>query len=406
MDFKKLSKIYEESVTDSENDKSSIGTDMYEINMNRKMSNLSISRNSTINEEEILSEYRLCKILLIKLIFALLFLLISLIIQGFFMIYSDSYYKSNTQPLSDRIHDLFVNPPHWITYKLSNTLIAILTLSFIKIILFNSIYLSIAIVCRFIYIIGSFYIIRGILIYVTSLPATLDTCSPLESGNFLFNLLQIIKINTNLVYVCADLIVSGHSFSTTIFLMFSFYYINNKIIKFIIFIFSCFIYAIIIIGFIHYTSDVLLGIIFGVFMFSFYHIMLDISSQYYIFNKLFEIKIISNNKNIHAKPFFLRFFVSRIFFKIIPYLEGLNYTLDYAINKNNDLSNFCNCDNNNNNNNNNNNKIPLFSFYKPIREDKIIINYSDHLYHSYAGDGTINFLFWKFIKNIKKGSHK
>lgn len=399
MDFKKFSKIYEESVTDSENDKSSIGTDMYEINMNRKMSNISISRNSTINEEEVLSEYRLCKILLIKLMFALLFLLIALIIQGFFMIYSDSYYKSNTQPLSDRIHDLFGNPPKWISYKLSNTLIAILTLSFLKIILFNSIYLSIAIICRFLYIVGSFYIIRGLLIYVTSLPATLETCLPLESGNFLFNLLQIIKINTNLVYVCADLIVSGHSFSTTIFLMFSFYYINNVIIKFIIFTFSCFIYAIIIIGFIHYTSDVLLGIIFGVFMFSFYHTMLDISSQYYIFNKLFEIKIISNNKNIHAKPFFLRFFVARIFFKIIPYLEGLNYTLDYAINKNNDLSTFCNCDHDNN-------KIPLFSFYKPITEDKIIINYSDHLYHSYAGDGTINFLFWKFLKTIKKGLHK
>ncbi|CRG93827.1 sphingomyelin synthase 2, putative [Plasmodium gallinaceum] len=390
-----LNEKSEEVVTERQSNKNYKMNDIYHINIEKEMNNITISKKASLNDPNNLTKWKLFRILIIKLIFSLLYLLISLIIQGFFMIYSDSYYKRYTPPLGDRIHDLFEYPPKWASYNLSNNLIAILTVFvFFRLIIFNSVYLSIAIACRFLYMLGSFYILRGILIYVTSLPATLDTCLPLESGSFRFNLLQILKINMNLVYVCSDLIISGHSFSTTLLLMFSLYYMNNVILKIILSLFCCFIYIFIIIGFIHYTSDVLLGLFFGVFIFSFYHIMLDLSSQYYIFCTLFEVKIISNKKNVQAKPFFLRFFLARIFLKIIPFLEGLNYTLNYALNKNNDFSTFCNCENYDKERN-------LISFCKSSKENKISIYCSDHLFHSYAGDGTISFLSLKFVKMLK-----
>ncbi|CAG9477851.1 sphingomyelin synthase 2, putative [Plasmodium vivax] len=380
-------------------DSNSYTSDNYKINVDIKMSNFASSNGANPSDGDIhsLTKWKLFKVLLLRLAIALIFLVISLIIQGFFMIYSDSYYKRYTTPLSDRIHNLFENPPEWISYKLSNNLIALLSITFLQLILFNSVYLSMAIVCRFLYMMGFFYILRGILIYVTSLPATLETCVPLESGNIAFNLLQIIKINMNLVYVCSDLIISGHSFSTTIFLLFALFYVNSVVLKTLI-TFLCFvIYAFIIVGFIHYTSDVLLGFIFGIFIFTFYHLMLDISSQYYIFNKLFEIKIISNKKNVQAKPFFLRCFFTRVFLKIIPFLEGLNYSLDYALSKNADFSTFCICEKESAM------AMPAAacSLQKSSKENKICVNYSDHLFHSYAGDGTINFLLFKFLRRIK-----
>ncbi|CRH00887.1 sphingomyelin synthase 2, putative [Plasmodium relictum] len=386
-----------EEVIEIQNNKNYKMNCNYHINICNEMDNVTISRKATLNDPYDLSKWKLFRILIIKLAFSLLYLIVSLIIQGFLMIYSDSYYKRYTPPLSDRIHELFEYPPKWASYNLSNNLIAILTVFVVfRLIVFNSIYLSIAIICRFIYMLGSFYILRGILIYVTSLPATLETCLPLESGNIHFNLLQILKINMNLVYVCSDLIVSGHSFSTTLLLMFSLYYMNSVTLKIILSLFCCFIYVFIIIGFIHYTSDVLLGLFFGVFIFSLYHIMLDLSSQYYLFSTLFEVKIVSNKKDVQAKPFFLRFFLARMFLKIIPFLEGLNYTMNYAINENNDFSTFCNCENYSKDRN-------LISFHKSSKENKISIYCSDHLFHSYAGDGTINFLLFKFVRliNIK-----
>ncbi|SBT77677.1 sphingomyelin synthase 2, putative [Plasmodium ovale] len=412
MKISEFDKKHEQGPVESDGGQDNIISDNYQINMDKKVSHVSVLRkdaqngpqsglqkgpqNEALNDTTDLTQRKLLKILLVKLNFALLFLIISLLIQGFFMIYSDSYYKTYTTPLLDRVHELFQYPPKWVSYKLSNTLIAILTVSFLHLILFNSIYLSIPIICRFLYMLGFFYIVRGILIYVTSIPATLKTCIPLECGNLAFNLLQIVKINLNMVYVCSDLIISGHSFSTTIFLLFSLCYMNNIVLKTIVALFCCVIYAFIIIGFIHYTSDVLLGFLFGIFIFSFYHIMLDLSSQYYIFSKLFEIKIISNKKNVQAKPFFLRLSLVRIFLNIIPLLEGLNYTLDYAINKNSDKSTFCNCEKNSDCDD-----IPLCSFRKSQTEKKISLTYSDHLFHTYAGDGTFNFLLFKFLRRHK-----
>ncbi|KJP85738.1 hypothetical protein AK88_04608 [Plasmodium fragile] len=391
---------YEQSGRENEGKNSYKTSDNCKINIDIKMSNFASSNGANPSGDDIdgLTKWKLFKVLLLRLAIALTFLVICLIIQGFFMIYSDSYYKRYTTPLSDRIHNLFENPPEWISYELSNNLIGLLSITFVQLILFNSVYLSMAIICRFLYMLGFFYLLRGVLVYVTSLPATLQTCVPLESGNLSFNLLQIIKINMNLVYVCSDLIISGHSFSTTIFLLFALFYMNSVVLKTLITVLCCFIYAFIIIGFIHYTSDVLLGFIFGIFIFTFYHLMLDLSSQYYIFNKLFEIKIISNKKCVQAKPFFLRCFFTRVFLKIIPLLEGLNYSIDYALSKNADLSTFCICETEFAMN------MPATacsSSHKSSTENKICINYSDHLFHSYAGDGTINFLLFKFLRRIK-----
>ncbi|ANQ08252.1 Uncharacterized protein PCOAH_00026020 [Plasmodium coatneyi] len=392
-------KKYKQSGRENEGSNSYTTADKYKVNVDIKMSNFASSDGTNASDGNIhkLTKWKLFKVLLLRLAIGFIFLVISLIIQGFFMLYSESYYKRYTTPLSDRIHNLFENPPEWISYKLTNNLIALLSITFVHLILSNSVFLSMAIVCRFLYMLVFFYLLRGVLIYVTSLPATLETCVPLESGNFAFNLLQVIRININLLNLCSDLIISGHSFSTTIFLLFALFYMNNVVLKTLISFLCCLIYAFIIIGFIHYTSDVLLGFIFGIFIFTFYHLMLDISAQYYIFNKLFEIKIISNRKNVQAKPFFLRCFLTRVFIKIIPFLEGLNYSIDYAISKNADLSTFCICED-----------FAMGSMpatacssQESSKLNKICVNYSDHLFHSYAGDGTMNFLLFKFLKRIK-----
>ncbi|SBS87085.1 sphingomyelin synthase 2, putative (SMS2) [Plasmodium malariae] len=212
MDIDKLDKNYDFASTENEDSKDYTRTNNYQINIERKTSNISILLKETIYDKKELTEWKLFKILLMKLMFALIFLLISLIIQGFLMIYSDSYYKRYTKPLSDRIHSFFEEPPTWVSYNLSNNLIAVLTLAFLQLILFNR----------------------------------------------------------------------------------------------------------------------------------------------------------------------------------------LNYTLDYAINKKTDKSTFCNCENNYNSDE------PLCSFRKSYKENKISLHCSDHIFHAYAGDGNINFLLFKFLRNVKR----
>ncbi|ETB60880.1 hypothetical protein YYC_01845 [Plasmodium yoelii 17X] len=382
----------------SENDKNSnyIINENSQINKDIELNEMSIKKDEDINNSKCLTEWKLFKILFIKLMISFGFFIISLFIQSFLMIYSDSYYKKDTTPLSDRVHELVGHPPKWVSYNLSNILVGLLSITFIQLILFNSIYLSIAIICRFLYMHGFFYILRGILIYITSLPATLKTCIPLERGNIGFNLLQVLKLNFNLLYVCSDLIVSGHSFTATIFLLFIFCYMDNVVLKIITGLLSCCIYSVLIVGFIHYTSDVLLGILFGFFIFGLYHIALDLSSLHYIISTLYDVRSISNNKennNFEAKPFFLRFFLLRILVGIIPQLEGLHHTLDYAMNKNSDKSGFCSCGHNSNTHNK-----PIDDlFKKPQIKEKLLFGYSNHLYHAYAGDGKHNFLLFKFF---------
>ncbi|SBS94158.1 sphingomyelin synthase 2, putative (SMS2) [Plasmodium ovale curtisi] len=228
MKIPEFDKKHEQGPVESDGGKDNIISDNYQINMDKKVSHLSVLRkdaqngpqsgpqkgpqNEGLNDTIDLTQRKLLKILLVKLNFALLFLIFSLFIQGFFMIYSDSYYKTYTTPLLDRVHELFQYPPKWVSYKLSNTLIAILTVSFLQLILFNR----------------------------------------------------------------------------------------------------------------------------------------------------------------------------------------LNYTLDYAINKNSDKSTFCNCEKNSDCDD-----IPLCSFRKSQTEKKISLTYSDHLFHTYAGDGTFNFLLFKFLRRHK-----
>ncbi|CXI64839.1 sphingomyelin synthase 2, putative [Plasmodium berghei] len=381
----------------SENDKNSnyIINGNCQINKDIELNEMPVKKDEDINNSNCLTEWKLFKILFTKLMISFSFFIISLFIQSFFMIYSDSYYKRYTIPLSDRVHELVGHPPKWVTYNLSNSLVGLLSITFIQLILFNSIYLSIAIICRFLYMHGFFYILRGILIYITSLPATLKTCIPLERGNIGFNLLQVVKLNFNLLYVCSDLIVSGHSFTSTIFLLFIFCYMDNVVIKVITALLSCFVYSVLIVGFIHYTSDVLLGILFGFFIFGLYHIALDLSSLHYIISTLYDVRSISNNKEnnkFEAKPFFLRCFLLRILLGIIPRLEGLHHTLDYAMNRNSNKSEFCNCEHNSSTHSR---SIDLFK--RPHIKEKLLFGHSNHLYHAYAGDGKHNFLLFKFF---------
>ncbi|SCM22531.1 sphingomyelin synthase 2, putative [Plasmodium chabaudi adami] len=365
-----------------------------QIHKDIELNEMSIKNDEDINNSKCLTKWKLLKILLTKLIIAFVFFLVALFIQSFLMIYSDSYYIRYTTPLSDRIHSFICSPPKWASYNLSNILVGILSITFIQLILFNSIYLSIAIMCRFLYMHGLLYILRGTLLYITSIPATLKTCTPLERGSIAFNLLQVVKLNLNLVPVCTDLIVSGHSFTVTIFLLFVFCYMDNVILKVITALLSCFIYSLLIIGFIHYTSDVILGMLFGFSIFGLYHLLLDLSSLHYIISKIYDVRGISNNKENanEAKPFFLRCFLLRSLLGIIPRLEGLHYTLDYAMNQDSDKLGFCNCENNSREDD-----VPIDAFKRSQIKEKLLLGHSNHISHVYAGDGKHNFLLFKLF---------
>ncbi|KEG02638.1 sphingomyelin synthase 2, putative [Plasmodium vinckei vinckei] len=396
MKFLKFNKEDDRPKTENDENGNYIINDNCQINKDIELNEISIKKDEDISNPKCLTKWKLLKILLTKLIISFGFFIISLFIQSFFMIYSDSYYIPYTAPLNDRIHTMLGgSPPKWASYNLANSLVGLLSVTFAQLIIFNSIYLSIAIICRFFYMHGLFYLLRGILLYITSLPATLKTCIPLENGNIGFKLLQVLKMNLNLVSVCTDLIVSGHTFTTTIFLLFVFCYVDNVILKIITALLSCFIYSILIIGFIHYTSDVVLGILIGFFIFGLYHILLDLSSLHYITSTLYDVRGISSkkeNKNFEGKPFFLRSFLLRNLMGIIPLLEGLHYTLDYAMNQNSDTFGFCNCENNLNEDG-----VPIDLFKEPQVKDKSFFGYSNHLSHVYAGDGKHNFLLFKLF---------
>ncbi|CAD2095338.1 sphingomyelin synthase 2, putative [Plasmodium vinckei brucechwatti] len=395
MKFLKFNKNDDHPKTENDENSNYIINGNCQIHKDIELNEMSIKKDEDISNSKCLTKWKLLKILLTKLLISFVFFIVALFIQSFLMIYSDSYYIRYTTPLSDRLHELIGSPPKWVSYNLSNILVGLLSITFIQLILFNSIYLSIAIMCRFLYMHGFFYILRGTLLYITSLPATLKTCIPLERGDIGFNLLQVVKLNLNLVSVCTDLILSGHSFTTTIFLLFIFCYMDNVVLKIITALLSCFVYSSLIVGFIHYTSDVILGTLFGFFIFGLYHLLLDLSSLHYIISTLYDIRGISNNKenkNAEAKPFFLRCFLLRNLLGIIPRLEGLHHTLDYAMNQNSDTLGFCNCEHNLNEDD-----AHIDLYKKHQIKEKLLFGHSNHLSHVYAGDGKHNFLLFKLF---------
>ncbi|CRH00888.1 sphingomyelin synthase 1, putative [Plasmodium relictum] len=318
---------------------------------------------------------KIYKIFFIRLLYAFIFGIIGVYIQCYSIILSDSYYNAGDEPLKDRIHELFKKIPPFINTVFVNGNIMILSIiTLLRFGLFFPFLLSLTMLIRMILMLSLIYYIRSLFIYVTTIPCPISTCKPLRDKSFLENLYSSYLIIFAQVYECTDLIISGHTAYTTLLKFLWIFYEKNIYIKVCISIYSLFIFSIIIISRFHYTVDVLMGYVFGASVFICYHYLLDIAAKRYAINKSFYI-----NDSDYLKSFIERCNLFCYLIPLIGYLEALDYRIDISTSYNKEWNSFCPC--------------------KPVNSKSLIIkkknanneeyyDFSDHFYHSHAGNGS------------------
>ncbi|GAW81781.1 sphingomyelin synthase 1 [Plasmodium gonderi] len=325
------------------------------------------------------------KILYIRLLYAIIFIILSILIQCYFIILSDTYYNMGDEPLKDRIHEMYKEAPLFMNAEFINgNILFFLIITLLRFGFFSPFILAISMFIRLTLMLSFIYFIRSIFIYVTTIPCPIATCQPLRNKNILENLYSAYLIITAQVYECTDLIISGHTAFTTVLKLFWMFYEKKLFIKTILFFYCLFIYAMIVISKFHYTVDVLMGYVFGSTVFIFYHTLLEIAAKRYARHRSFSIR--SSN---YASSFVERCSLFNCFIRVIGYLEGLDHRLNMAISFNKEWECFCSC--------------------KPVNAQGLIVkkttvvnneeyfDFSDHFYHSYAGSGTFDS---STVKNI------
>ncbi|SBT37924.1 sphingomyelin synthase 1, putative [Plasmodium ovale wallikeri] len=140
--------------------------------------------------------------------------------------------------------------------------------------------------------------------------------------------------------------------------------------------------------FFHYTVDVLMGYVFGAGIFICYHGLLDVAAKRYAINRSFSAK-----NQEYAVSFVDRNVVFNYFIRIIAYLEALDHRLNVSLSYDKEWSSFCPC--------------------KPVNSKGLVVkkknanneeyyDFSEHFYHSYAGNGKFNLSTLRSIQNIIK----
>ncbi|KEG02639.1 sphingomyelin synthase 1, putative [Plasmodium vinckei vinckei] len=335
----------------------------------------------------IFDKKKIYKIFYIRALYAAIFFTMGIIIQCYFIILSDEYYKTGETPLKDRMHELFKRPDFMTQEFVNSTILSLMGISFLRFGLFSPALFAITMFTRTALILGFTYMIRSIFIYATTIPCPVPTCQPLVSNGLLQNIYSIYLIVFAEVYECTDLIISGHTCFTTLFALVWLYYEKNTFSKVVIFLYSIYSYLLIIISRFHYSVDVLLGIFFEASIFIIYHWILDIAAKRYALNKSFTCKNPAFKGSFSDRNSILNYFI-----RIIAYMEGLNYRLDIAMHYDKELSTFCPC--------------------RPVNSQGLIIPnnsgtmesyiFSEHFYHSYAGDGSFDLSTIKyFVRKFK-----
>ncbi|CAA9989080.1 sphingomyelin synthase 1, putative [Plasmodium knowlesi strain H] len=347
-------------------------------------------RENSINIVEVKSssaKRKMLKTLYIRLIYALLYTIFGILIQCYFIILSDTYYKTGDEPLKDRVHELYKEVPSFMKAAFINSnIMFFLIITLLRFGLFSPILISISMFIRLLLMLSSIYCVRSIFIYVTTIPCPIPTCQPVRNKNLLENLYTTYLIITAQVYECTDLIISGHTAFTTVLKFFWMFYEKKIYIKAVLFLYCLFIYGMIVISRFHYTVDVLMGYVFGSTVFLFYHCLLEIAAKRYAKHGSFSIK----NSN-YAASFVERCAVFTYFIQIIGFMEGLEHRLNMAASYDKEWNCFCPC--------------------KPVNAKGLIIkkrtmnneeycDFSDHFYHSYAGSGSFDL---STLKNIANG---
>ncbi|CXI64807.1 sphingomyelin synthase 1, putative [Plasmodium berghei] len=346
-----------------------------------------IENKEPIETQNVLDKKNIYNIFYIRILYAIIFFIVGVFIQCYFIILSDGYYNTGDTPLKDRLHELYKRP-YFMSQEFVNTcILSLMGISFLRFGLFSPTLLAITMFIRIAIILGSIYSIRSIFIYVTTIPCPVPTCQPLVNNGFLQNIYSIYLIVFAKVYECTDLIISGHTCFTTLFVFTWLYYEKNLFIKLIILLYSIYLYLLIIISRFHYTVDVLLGIFFGSTIFIFYHWLVDIAAKRYALNKSFCCKRPGFKGSFSDRSIVLNYLI-----RIIAYMEGLDHRLNIAMYYDKELSAFCPC--------------------KPVNSQGLIIKnnsgamenytFSEHFYHSYAGNGSFDLSTIKyFIRKFK-----
>ncbi|CAD2108678.1 hypothetical protein YYG_01394 [Plasmodium vinckei petteri] len=335
----------------------------------------------------ILDKKYIYNIFYIRALYAVIFFTVGVLIQCYFIILSDGHYNTGETPLKDRMHELFKRPDFMTQEFVNSSILSLMGISFVRFGLFSPALFAITMFTRTALILGFTYLIRSIFIYSTTIPCPISTCQPVVSNGLFQNLYSIYLIVVAKVYECTDLIISGHTCFTTLFVLIWLYYEKNTFSKLVIFLYSIYLYLLIIISRFHYSVDVLLGIFFESTIFILYHWLLDIAAKRYALNKSFKCK----NPSFKG-PFSDRNIILNYFIQIIGYMEGLDYRLDIAMHYDKELSTFCPC--------------------KPVNSQGLIIPnnsgtmesyiFSEHFYHSYAGDGSFDLSTIKyFVRKFK-----
>ncbi|GAB67309.1 hypothetical protein PCYB_113300 [Plasmodium cynomolgi strain B] len=329
---------------------------------------------------------KMLKILYIRLIYALLFTIFGVLVQCYFIILSDTYYKTGDEPLRDRVHELYKEVPSFMKTAFINSSIAFfLIITLLRFGLFSPLLISISMLIRLLLMLSSIYCVRSIFIYVTTIPCPIPTCQPVRNKNLIENLYTTYLIITAQVYECTDLIISGHTAFTTVFKFFWMFYEKKTYIKAVIFLYCLFIYGMIVISRFHYTVDVLMGYVFGSTFFLFYHSMLEIAAKRYAKHRSFSLK----NSN-YAASFVERCAVFTYFIRIIGFMEGLDYRLNMAASYDKEWNCFCPCKPVN--------AKGLITKKRTVNNEEYC-DFSDHFYHSYAGSGSFDLSTLKNIVN-------
>ncbi|KJP85737.1 hypothetical protein AK88_04607 [Plasmodium fragile] len=329
---------------------------------------------------------KMLKILYIRLIYAVLFTIFGILVQCYFIILSDTYYKIGDEPLKDRIHELYKEVPSFMkTAFINSNIMFFLIITLLRFGLFSPLLISISMFIRLLLMLSSIYCVRSIFIYVTTIPCPIATCQPVRNKSLLENLYTTYLIITAQVYECTDLIISGHTAFTTVLKFFWMFYEKKIYIKAVLFLYCLFIYGMIVISRFHYTVDVLMGYVFGSTVFIFYHSLLEIAAKRYAKHRSFSIK----NSN-YAASFVERCAVFTYFIKIIGFMEGLEHRLNMAASYDKEWNCFCPCKPVN--------AKGLITKKRTVNNEEYC-DFSDHFYHSYAGSGSFDLSTLKNIVN-------
>lgn len=371
---------YEIGMNGNEKDFTSEGSDEVQDDIQKnKMGKTTIEENEKYEKSDL--EYydykkKIYKTMFLRILYVFLLFCVSLYIQCYSIILSDTYYETGETPLKDRLHEVIPNGENYINASIINGCIGVLfTITFIRFGIFCPFLLSLAILLRTIFLLSLIYLIRSLFIYVTTLPCPIRTCVPVEKRNFWENLYTGYLIVFAKVYECTDLIISGHTAFTTTLLNFWIVYEQSIYAKLGILLFAIVIFFFIIISKFHYTVDVLIGYMFASAIFYLYHGCLDIAAKRYAIYGSFK------QQTNYPKSFLERVLFLDLLIQAVASIEALKCRLDISLEHDRKWPAFCPCESNTSKN---------FFIKSCGSNGEVICELGEHFYHSYAGTGVCN----------------